>query len=73
MLKLVRFQKEELTIASGCEEVIYSSKQMFALERRNRDNLGVLADMPMYSIPYHQIKKTAALKNHIWGCKRGKI
>ena len=26
-----------------------------------------LADMPVYSIPYPQIKKIAALKNHIWG------
>ena len=67
MLKLVRFQKKELTLASGCEEVIYSSRQMFASERKNRDNLGTLADIPVYRIPYTQIKKIAALKNHIWG------
>ena len=67
MLELVRFQKEELPTAAGCEEVIYSSRQMFSAERKNREALGVLADMPVYSIPYPQIKKIAALKNHIWG------
>lgn len=67
MLKLVRFQKEDLQLASGCEEVICSSREMFVSERRNRDSLGALADVPVYSIPYTQIKKIAALKNHIWG------
>ena len=67
MLELVRFQKEELPLAAGCEEVIYSSNQMFLAERKNRETLGALADVPVYSIPYPQIKKMAALKNHIWG------
>ena len=67
MLELVRFQKEELPLAAGCEEVIYSSNQMFLAERKNRETLGALADVPVYSIPYPQIKKIAALKNHIWG------
>ena len=67
MLELVRFQKKELPVATGCEEVIYSSNQMFLSERKNRGTLGALADVPIYSIPYPQIKKIAALKNHIWG------
>lgn len=67
MLELVRFQKRELPMAAGCEEVIYSSNQMFSAERKNRKALGALADMPVYSIPYSQIRKIAALKNHIWG------
>lgn len=67
MLELVRFQKKELPMAAGCEEVIYSSRQMFLSERKNREKLGVLADLPVYSIPYAQIKKIAAIKNHIWG------
>lgn len=67
MLKLVRFQKKEVSASLDCEELIYSSRQMFASERKNRDHLGVLADMAVYSIPYTQIKKIAALKNHIWG------
>ncbi len=37
------------------------------MENRNRKNLGNLADMPIYSIPYLQIKKIAAHKNQIWG------
>jgi endo-alpha-1,4-polygalactosaminidase (GH114 family) len=67
MLELVRYQKQELPLAAGTEEVIYSATQMLSAESRNRAKLGELADMPVYSIPYPQIKKIAALKNHIWG------
>lgn len=67
MLELVRYQKKELPMAAGAEEVIYSASKMLSAERRNRERLGELADMPVYSIPYPQIKKIAALKNHIWG------
>lgn len=67
MLKLVRFQKKYLPVAAGCEELICSSREMFVSERKNRNKLGDMADMPVYSIPYTQIKKIAALKNHIWG------
>ena len=67
MLELVRYQKKALPQAAGCEEVIYSSNKMFSAERKNRALLSVLADMPVYSIPYPQIRKMAALKNHIWG------
>ena len=66
MLELVRFQKEKLPVAAGCEEVIYSSSRMFSDERKKREELGMLADLPVYSIPYAQIRKIAALKNHIW-------
>lgn len=67
MLELVRFQKRELPVAAGCEEVIYSSSQMLSAERKKRKALGALADIPVYSIPYSQIRKIAALKNHICG------
>ncbi len=67
MLELVRYQKKELPEVAGAEEVIYSATQMLSAERRSRDRLGELADIPVYSIPYPQIKKIATLKNHIWG------
>ena len=67
MLELIRYQKKEQPMAAGTEEVIYSATKMLAAENRNRARLGELADMPVYSIPYPQIKKIAALKNHIWG------
>ena len=67
ILELVRYQKKELPLAAGAEEVIYSATQMLSAERRNRNRLGELADMPVYSIPYPHIKKIVALKNHIWG------
>lgn len=67
MLELVRYQKQEIPMVAGAEEVIYSATQMLSAESRNRAKLGELADMPVYSIPYLHIKKIAALKNHIWG------
>ena len=67
MLELVRFQKKEMPLAAGCEEVIYSCEQMLAAERKNRRRLGALADVTIYSIPYPQIKKIANFKDHIYG------
>jgi hypothetical protein len=67
MLELVRFQKEEMPVAAGAEDVIYSADQMLRFEAKNRKKLGSMADIPIYSIPYAQVKKKAAIKNHIWG------
>lgn len=67
MLELVRFQKKELRQVAGAEETIYSATEMLRMENANRRKLGVMADLPVYEIPYPQIKKIAALKNHIWG------
>jgi len=67
MLELVRYQKQELVLAAGCEETIISCEQMLRTESRNRKRLGKLANIPVYSIPYPQIQKIAALKNHIYG------
>lgn len=52
---------------SGAEEIIYSATEMIRMEKASKRKLGVLADLPVYVIPYPQIKKIAALKNHIWG------
>ena len=67
MLELVRYQKKEMKQVAGAEEVIYSASEMLDMEKANRKKLGMLADLPIYSIPYRKIKKIAALKNHIWG------
>ena len=67
MLSLVRYQKKEMPMAAGAEEVIYSATDMLRMEKHNKKRLGELADLPIYSIPYPQVKKIAALKNHIWG------
>ena len=67
MLELVRYQKKELPMVVGAEDVIYSAAQMLSAENRNRKKWGKLADIPVYRIPYTQIRKIAALKNNIWG------
>lgn len=70
MLELVRYQKQELPMVAGAEEVIYSAGEMILMENQNKQKLGNMADIPVYSIPYPQIKKIAALKNHIWGLEK---
>ena len=67
MLELVRYQKQENPMAVGNEETIYTCEQMIRMENKNRKRLGKLSDMPVYSIPYPQIQKIAALKNQIYG------
>ncbi len=67
MLELVRYQKEELAMAAGSEAVIYSSSRMWREERKRKREVGQLADMPVYSIPYNQIKKIANFKAQIFG------
>ncbi len=67
MLALVRYQKQELPKAAGMEEMVCSAEDVLKSERKNRKEQGYLADLPVYTIPYTQIKKIAALKNHIWG------
>ena len=67
MLELVRYQKTVFPKAAGCEEMVLSCGEMLAEERKQKRELGVLADLHIYEIPYPQIKKIAALKNQIWG------
>ena len=67
MLELVRYQSVELPQVVGIEEVIYSADQMEKFESARRRQLGNKANMPVYSIPYPQIKKIAAIRNHVWG------
>lgn len=64
MLELIRYQKKERPIVA--EEIIYSATDILKQEHANQKRLGALADIPVYTIPYPQIKKIAALKNHIW-------
>ena len=67
MLELVRYQKMQLPMAAGAEALELSAANILSSERKNKRELGELADIPVYSIPYPQIKKIAFLKNHIWG------
>ena len=67
MLELVRYQKVRLPKAAGCEEKNISYADIQASLSHNKRELGKVADLPWYSIPYPQIKKIASLKNHIWG------
>ena len=67
MLELVRYQKQEIPKAAGAEEVSLSLYEMLNEEKRRRHKLKGLANMHIYTIPYPQIKKIAALKDHIWG------
>ena len=67
MLELVRYQKQELPLVAGMEEVMCSAEDVMKSERRNRREQGKIADLPVYTISYPKIKKIAAIKDHIWG------
>ena len=67
MLELVRYQKTVLSKAAGCEDVVLSCGEMLLQESKHRQELGVLADIKIYSIPYPHIKKIANFKSHIYG------
>ena len=67
MLELVRYQKSILPKAAGCEDVVLSCGKMLQQESKHRQELGVLADTKIYSIPYPHIKRIANFKSHIYG------
>lgn len=67
MLELVRYQKRKLKKVAGAEDVIYSASEVLQEERAYRKQLGQLADIKIYDMPYTKIKKIAALKSHVWG------
>ncbi len=67
MLELVRYQKENLQKAAGCEAVVFSCKEMLWEERKRRRELGKLGELSVYRIPYPQIRKIANFKGHIYG------
>lgn len=54
-------RKDETMITTSPDDVTYSR-----ILYRNRERLVSMADMPVYSIPYAQVRKIVALKNHIW-------
>lgn len=67
-LELVRYQKQELPKAVGAEGVEgLTFYEVLASERRIETNPEHVYDTKMYSIPYEQVKKIAAIKNHIYG------
>ncbi len=67
MLELVRYQSQEWKQAAGAELPALSAGDMIKMENADKKRLGSMADMPVYTIPYPQIKKIANFKNHIWG------
>jgi hypothetical protein len=67
MLELVRFQKEDIPKAAGAESIGISAAEVMVSINKNKQALGIVADLPWYNIPYPQIRKIAAIKNHIYG------
>ena len=67
MLELVRYQKTALPRVAGAEGIELPASAFIRASHELRDKYGDLVDVPVYTIPYPQIKKIMALKNHIWG------
>ena len=65
MLELVRYQKEEVPVATGAEEVIYSSKQMLLSERQRKGNAGKYVELIQRKVS-NQLQKKIMFQYHIW-------
>ena len=65
MLALIRYQREEKV--SGEEEIIFTSKEMFIEERRQKKALGEMTGAKIYRIPYPQVRKMIAIQERIFG------
>ena len=68
MLELVRFQKEALPLAAGCDDIVFSSSDMFASEYSNpwEREVRKYADCMRTSVSL-DIKKQVWFNAHIWG------
>ena len=58
---------------AGAEIIELSAAKILNSERKNKREFGAFADIPVYSIPYLQIKKIASLKIIFGGCRRKQI
>lgn len=66
MLELVRFQKQELPMAAGAEDVIFSASQVMHQEKKHHGMLGKYHDAITHSIGIED-KKKIWFQSHIWG------
>lgn len=66
MLELVRYQKEELPKAAGCENDILLSPRIFRSEKNRHGELGKYAEILACSVS-RDIKKRVYFNSHIWG------
>lgn len=66
MLELVRYQKEELPKAAGCENDILLSPRIFRSEKNRHGELGKYAEILTSSVS-RDIKKRVYFNSHIWG------
>ncbi len=52
-------------MAAGAEADIYTPSQIIAMEHKNARRLGAIADTPIYSIPYTQVKNSGIKGSHL--------
>jgi Uncharacterised protein family (UPF0236). len=66
MLKLVRYQKQEMPKAVGCEELILSSMQVLNNQPETQKELRKYFDVTNKTLQANQVSKKAWFKSHIW-------
>jgi hypothetical protein len=71
MLELARFQKRDLPLAAGCEEIVLSASDILVSERPEKDGTGAretrkYADLMRAGVSL-QTKKQVFFNSHIWG------
>lgn len=67
MLELVRYQRREKKAAGAEWMECLSGAKIIQEEHRQAREAGMFDDMPIYSIPYPQIKKIANFRSRIYG------
>lgn len=66
MLELVRYQKQEMAKAAGCEEIILGARQVLVKKPRTEKELRKYFDTTNKTLSASQVGKRAWFKSHIW-------
>ena len=68
MLELVRYQKQELKMAAGAEyeEIGLSAGEIIAMQKKQKDALGILEGTKIYTVPL-QVRKILAIRDRLLG------
>lgn len=65
MLELVRYQKEEVPVAAGAEELIYNIRDLLNSEKKRTGNKGKYIELMQHRAS-NQLQKKVMFQYHIW-------
>lgn len=65
MLELVRYQKEEVELVAGAEDLVYSIRDLLNSEKRGKGNNGRYVELMNHRVS-NQLQKKVMFQYHIW-------